>query len=61
MQNKYIPNIEESLVRFLLQIFDASLVAVTMEMMSGYKMSSYRVCYLAGSKDTRHRLMYLDR
>lgn len=47
--------------QILATTIDASSVAVAMEMMTGYVMSSYCVCYLADSKDTRHRLMYLDR
>lgn len=57
----HIPNIEESFGQILATTIDASSVAVAMEMMTGYVMSSYCVCYLADSKDTRHRLMYLGR
>lgn len=60
-KTNHIPNIEESFGQVLATTIDASSVAVAMEMVTGYVMSSYCVCYLADSKDTRHRLMYLDR
>lgn len=53
----HIPNIEESFGQVLATTIDASSVAVSMKMVTGYKMSGYCVCYLVDSKDTRHRLM----
>lgn len=60
-KTNHIPNIEESFGQDLATTIDASSVAVAVEMVTGYVMSSYCVCYLADSKDTRHRLMYLGK